>query len=550
MSRGTAHAAHDALILGRYRPLRPLGAGGSGSVWLARDERSGVEVALKIVRRDGKAGERAEREAAAATRLRHRRCPRAYTLARDGDHVYIAYEYVRGRTWRDAVRAGDLTDKDAVEAGAQVLDALAHAHARGIVHRDVKPANVLLEDGDEVSVRLLDFGLATIEDADPLTALGDVPGTLAYIAPERLHGDAATAASDVWSVGVALWEALAGEHPFWRPSVVESARAIEAGAPPLAAARPDLPPRLQQAVDRALSHDPARRPSAAKLAKELRGTAAGRRRTRDAGEDRTGVVALSTRMAPALLAALVSGAVTVALPFFPTGFAPALAAACAALTYLRPRAGLALTLATPVLPLGNVSLGLAVLYGLFAAVWFAGFAREARYGLLPAVGPLLGPLAALALVPMLVQQLRSPLRRAAAAAAAVLLAALTAALRGEAAPFTGGTIPTVALHAAESPLQVADVLADALAAQPDVMLAAVALGLAAAVLPLAVARGPYAIGAFGAALIAGLLLPTDAVRPASVVVGVWLACGALWAWEIRRRSVVTLGRAGSSRPLE
>src|SRR5215208_506144 len=245
MSRGTAHAAHDALILGRYRPLRPLGAGGSGSVWLARDERSGVEVALKIVRRDGKAGERAEREAAAATRLRHRRCPRAYTLARDGDHVYIAYEYVRGRTWRDAVRAGDLTDEDAVEASAQVLDALAHAHARGIVHRDVKPANVLLAQADEgVSVRLLDFGLARYDEADTLTAAGDVPGTLAYIAPERLHGETAGAAGDVWSVGVLLYEALSGRHPFWRPSLAQSADAIAQGAPPLRTQRQDLPEAL------------------------------------------------------------------------------------------------------------------------------------------------------------------------------------------------------------------------------------------------------------------------------------------------------------------
>ena len=171
------------LVLGRYRPLRPLGSGGSGSVWLAHDERTGLDVALKIITREGKAAARAEREALAARRLRHDRCVRAYDVGHDASHVYIAYEYVPGRTVREALRAGVLTDADAVEVAAQVLDALAHAHRAGIVHRDVKPSNVLLEDRDEIAVRLLDFGLAQFDGADTLTAVGDVPGTLAYIAP-------------------------------------------------------------------------------------------------------------------------------------------------------------------------------------------------------------------------------------------------------------------------------------------------------------------------------------------------------------------------------
>ena len=131
----------EPLVLGRYRPLRPLGSGGSGSVWLARDERSGLEVALKIIPREGKAAARAEREALAASRLRHERCLRAYALAHDDAHVYIAYEYVPGRTVREALRAGELPDAEAIEAAAQILEGLAHAHAHGIVHRDVKPVS-------------------------------------------------------------------------------------------------------------------------------------------------------------------------------------------------------------------------------------------------------------------------------------------------------------------------------------------------------------------------------------------------------------------------
>src|SRR6201997_5017472 len=124
-------------VLGRYRPLKPLGTGGSGSVWLARDEQTGLDVALKIVPREGKAAARAEREAAAAARLRHPSCLRAYTFARDARHVYIAYEFVPGRTFREALRAGELDDGAAVEACAQISEGLAHAHKEGILHRDV-----------------------------------------------------------------------------------------------------------------------------------------------------------------------------------------------------------------------------------------------------------------------------------------------------------------------------------------------------------------------------------------------------------------------------
>src|SRR3954468_228836 len=170
MATAVATLSASELVLGRYRPLRPLGSGGSGSVWLARDETKGLDVALKIVPREGKAATRAEREALAAARLRHERCLRAYGLERDSRNVYIAYEYVPGQTLRQALRAGELNDAGAVEAAAQILEALAHAHSRGIVHRDVKPSNVLLAEGDELSARLLDFGLAQLAEEESLTA--------------------------------------------------------------------------------------------------------------------------------------------------------------------------------------------------------------------------------------------------------------------------------------------------------------------------------------------------------------------------------------------
>src|SRR5436190_9653937 len=131
MAEAQAHATGSGLVLGRYRPLRPLGSGGMGSVWHAYDQRKGREVALKIVARTGTAGPRAEREAAAAAQLKHPACLRAYALARDEGHVYIAYEYVPGRTLRHALDRGELDDEESVEAAAQILEGLAHAHDHG-----------------------------------------------------------------------------------------------------------------------------------------------------------------------------------------------------------------------------------------------------------------------------------------------------------------------------------------------------------------------------------------------------------------------------------
>ena len=118
MAQTAAAVAPGSLVLGRYRPIRPLGSGSSGSVWLAVEEESGVEVALKIVPREGNAGARAEREASAAAKLRHDRCLRAHALARDAGHVYIVYEYVPGRTLREAIREDVLDDAAVLEACA------------------------------------------------------------------------------------------------------------------------------------------------------------------------------------------------------------------------------------------------------------------------------------------------------------------------------------------------------------------------------------------------------------------------------------------------
>jgi hypothetical protein len=526
------------LILGRYRALKPLGSGGSGSVWLARDEVAGIEVALKVVAREGKAGARAEREAVAVKRLRHRHCARVHAVDRDDRHVYVAYEYIPGCTLREAIRGGLLDDARAVEAAAQLLDALAHAHSRGIVHRDVKPANVLLVESADVSVRLLDFGLALMDDGDALTATGDVPGTLAYIAPERLEGEDATGATDVWAVGVMLWEALAGDQPFWAPSPVETARLIAVGAPPLASRRPDLPRALTGAVDRALAVDPARRPAPKRLAAELRHSLeqeARRRAERPAVSRRS----LADRAVHAALAAAFVAVVTWLLPFYPQGLALGLAALAALAALADPRAGLVAALAVPILPVGDVALGLSVAYAPLAVAWTVVHWRDARHSLLFLAGPLLGLVGLLAVLPLVAAQARGPLRRALQAGAGVLAAALVAGLRGAPLPFDGSPAPRgLGIAGSESPGAVASALVGSLTAHPVLPVEAALFAAAAIAIPAVRARGAWEAAGLGAALLGlGLLVPTafGAGTPAALpfVLGTWALSAVLLVQAVR-----------------
>jgi hypothetical protein len=516
---GVAATVLTDLVLGRYRPLRPLGSGGSGSVWLARDEKTGDEVALKIVRREGKAASRAEREAKAAARLRHERCLRSRAFATDDGHVYIAYDYVPGRTLREALHEGQLDEWEMVEAAAQILEGLAHAHSHGIVHRDVKPANVLLADEPGISIRLLDFGLALFDEADTLTAAGDVPGTLAYISPERLGGREAGAPADVWAVGVLLWEALAGRHPFSASSPVETARKIEGGAPSLRAFRADLPPLLVKAVDRALSRDPARRPAAARLAAALRSAARQRRAERRPQPPLFAKWPSAESCLAAGLAALAAGWTASSLPFYPAGWSWMIAAAASVLTLLSPRGGLALTLAVPLFPLGNVASGLALLYVPFALSWLALSWRDARRGLAFAAGPLLGLIGALALLPLVLRGTRGWLRRGVEALGAVLAAAIVAGVRDEPLPLAGEEV-AVALARLESAPAVVERLAEA-AALPGLLAGAAALAFAAAALPAAQRRGPWGSAVWAVLLLAVLLTASPGAPPAQTVVIVW-----------------------------
>jgi serine/threonine protein kinase len=207
----------QTLIAGRYSLEREIGRGGMGAVWLGRDEVLGRAVALKRVGMmpgiSSPDFERAEREAKLAARLNHPHVVAVFDFVAEGDHQWLVMEYVDGVTLAELVRTGGpLTPDRAALLLGQVADALAAAHDVGIVHRDVKPSNILVSEHGQV--KLSDFGIARAEADASLTQTGLVTGSPAYLAPEVASGRMATDASDVWSLGATLYHALVGRPPY------------------------------------------------------------------------------------------------------------------------------------------------------------------------------------------------------------------------------------------------------------------------------------------------------------------------------------------------
>ena len=246
----------EPTVADRYELRSVLGSGGMGTVWEAHDIRLGRTVALKVLRDDlpPSATMQLEREARAAARITDPRVVTVLDLARTADgNPYLVLEYHEGRTLADELREGPLPPDRLERLVDDLLGALAAAHRCGVLHRDVKPANVLSgHDG----FRVTDFGLASLDD-DQSTET-DIMGTLVYVAPERLDGARGSTRSDVFSAAVVIHEAATGVQPFRRSQPVESIAALRtADAPPL----PDsVPERLRAVLEQALSPDPAARP--------------------------------------------------------------------------------------------------------------------------------------------------------------------------------------------------------------------------------------------------------------------------------------------------
>jgi hypothetical protein len=259
-----------AAVMGRYRLGRRLGSGGFGTVYEAHDERLDRAVAVKVIPAHGPAPERGRREALAAARLHHPGIVAVYDAGDGPDGRYLVSELVRGRTLDLLERDGALSDRDVLRVGLALTEALAHAHERGVIHRDVKPHNVIVPDepGD-AAAKLTDFGIAHLAGDEPLTRTGDVVGTLAYMAPEQAAGERVDERADLYSLALVLYEALAGVNPVRAATPAATARLVGAALPRLRSKRRDLPATLGEALDRALAPDPEDRGELDELADAL-----------------------------------------------------------------------------------------------------------------------------------------------------------------------------------------------------------------------------------------------------------------------------------------
>ncbi|MFD7879000.1 protein kinase [Streptomyces sp. NPDC059766] len=268
----------ERLVAGRYRLLSPLGEGGMGTVWRARDELLNREVAVKEVRAPAglpasdveRMYARLEREAWAAARISHRNVVTVYDVATEDGRPWIVMELVRGISLAELLETeGALTPQRAAHIGAEVLAALRAAHEAGVLHRDVKPANVLLSNDGRVV--LTDFGIARVEGSSALTMTGEVIGSPEFLPPERALGRTPGPESDLWSLGVLLYAAVEGTSPFRQATPLSTLRAIvEDELPPPHRAGP-----LGPVIEGLLRKEPAERLTAEQAERDLRIVGAG-----------------------------------------------------------------------------------------------------------------------------------------------------------------------------------------------------------------------------------------------------------------------------------
>jgi serine/threonine-protein kinase len=257
----------------RYELVRPLGHGAMATVDLVHDVELDRAVALKRLAenlsRDEELRRRFIREARLAARLSHPNVVRVFDVGEDGGRPFIAMEYVEGETLADLIaRRGRLPVAEAATLGVQMCTGLAAVHAAGLVHRDVKPQNLLL--GTDGVLKLGDFGIAVGHEGTRLTIAGTVLGTAGYLAPEQARGEEVTAAADIYAVGAVLYELLTGEPARTADSLAELGSGDGFRAPDLAVRVPSAPPELVAAVTACLAVTPEDRPaSAAALARQL-----------------------------------------------------------------------------------------------------------------------------------------------------------------------------------------------------------------------------------------------------------------------------------------
>ncbi|MGH9199909.1 MAG: serine/threonine-protein kinase, partial [Vicinamibacterales bacterium] len=276
--------------LGPYEILAPLGAGGMGEVYRARDTRLNRTIAIKVLPSDVASDpdrlRRFQQEAQAASALNHPNILTIYDIGQEAGVSFIAMEWVQGKTLRDLLAAGRLPARRLAHIAHQIAEGLAQAHASGIVHRDLKPENIMVGNAD--LVKIVDFGLAKLSrPPEPElsraftqaagTAAGIVLGTVGYMSPEQASGQAADHRSDQFSLGLIAYEAVTGRRPFARPTAAQTlAATIEAEPEPVTTLNRDVPAHLALVIHRCLEKHPANRyESTRDLARDLQHVAAG-----------------------------------------------------------------------------------------------------------------------------------------------------------------------------------------------------------------------------------------------------------------------------------
>ena len=261
------------LISGRYLIESLIGSGGMANVYKAYDNMLGRTVALKVLKAEHRGDmefvRRFEREARAVLTLSHENIVRSYAVGEDGDISYIVLEYVEGSTLKELIKSdGPISPKVAVSITAQVLDALAHAHESGIIHRDVKPQNVIITPRGKA--KLTDFGIARDVAATTRTYAGSnvVMGSVHYISPEQARGDDVTAASDIYSCAIMLFEMLTGKVPFGGDnSVAIALKHLQEDITPPVEINPKIPRALSDVIVKAASKEISLRYQSAKQMK-------------------------------------------------------------------------------------------------------------------------------------------------------------------------------------------------------------------------------------------------------------------------------------------
>jgi eukaryotic-like serine/threonine-protein kinase len=254
--------ADNTLVDSRYRILRRIGSGGMADVYCAEDTHLGRQVALKVLHRrfaqDQEFVERFRREASAAAGLQHPNVVGVFDRGRHDGTYYIAMEHLPGRTLKEIVESeAPLSQERVVDFGLQILHAAGFAHRHGVIHRDFKPHNVIVDE--QAHAKVTDFGIARA-GASEMTETGSIMGTAQYLSPEQAQGHAVTATSDLYSIGVMLYEMLAGRLPFEGESAVSIAlKHLSEPPTPISQIRPDVHPALESVVMAALAKDPARR---------------------------------------------------------------------------------------------------------------------------------------------------------------------------------------------------------------------------------------------------------------------------------------------------